>query len=86
MPITLNVWLYPYWSGVTGTEDPAKSTPADVWKYMADEFKKTHPNVSFNFEVLDWSTGRQKVKVGYILGIIFTVLNIIGIIYNLSTR
>lgn len=31
-------------------------------------------------------TGRQKVKVGYILGIIFTVLNIIGIIYNLSTR
>lgn len=62
-PITLNVWLYPYWSGVTGTEDPAKSTPADVWKFMADEFKKTHPNVSFNFEVLDWSTGRQKVNI-----------------------
>lgn len=30
--------------------------------------------------------GRQKVNVGYILGIVFTVLNVIGIIYNLSTR
>ena len=62
-PIVLNVWIYPYWSGVTGSEDPAKSTPADVWQFMAKEFQKTHPNVTFNFEVLDWGTGRQKVNI-----------------------
>jgi len=62
-PITLNVWLYPYWSGVMGTEDPAKSTPADIWQFMAKKFQETHPNVTFNFEVLDWGTGRQKVNI-----------------------
>jgi hypothetical protein len=31
-------------------------------------------------------TGRQKVKVGYILGIVFTVLNVIGIIYQLTAK
>src|SRR5690242_2857030 len=56
-PITLNVWVYPYWSGITGTEDPAKSTPTDIWNYMAKKFQETHPNVSFNFEVMDWGTG-----------------------------
>jgi len=62
-PIVLNVWVYPYWSGITGTEDPAKSTPLDIWKYMGDKFTATHPNVTFNFEAMDWTTGREKVNV-----------------------
>ena len=62
-PITLNVWVYPYWSGITGEEDPASSTPLDIWEHMGEKFQETHPNVSFNFEAMDWGTGRQKVNI-----------------------
>ena len=58
-PITLNVWVYPYWSGITGEEDAAGATPLDIWKYMGEKFQKPTPMCPL---ILRHWTGEQAVR------------------------
>lgn len=59
--IRLKWWVFPQWSGITGTE---KNGTAEDWpRLKIREFEKAHPGVKIDLEVLTWQGGSQKLDL-----------------------
>lgn len=58
--VTLTVWEFSKWNGVTGTETDGK--PGDWMNAMAENFSTNYPNVTINVEVFDFQSGPNKAN------------------------
>lgn len=64
--VNLLFWVYPKWNGITGKEPNAQG--GDWERFMAAEFMKLHPNVNIEVEILDFSSGPEKVAISLASG------------------
>lgn len=72
-PVTLLFWAYSKWAGVTGQE--ADGQTGDWEKAMAEKFMELHPNVTIEVELLDFSSGPEKVSIALANGQAANVLH-----------
>lgn len=78
--LTIKLWTQDTWLGITGHEldgvpldDPRQAlyTRKDWYLKVADEFRSLHPdqNIQFEIEILDWTTGFQKLDIAVASGL-----------------
>lgn len=78
--IVIKLWTQDTWVGITGHEldgvpldDPrrAQYTRKDWYVKVANDFKALHPdkNIEFEIEILDWTTGFQKLDIAVASGL-----------------
>lgn len=72
-PVEILFWAYSKWAGVTGTEPDGQT--GDWEKAMAEKFMELHPNVTVNVELLDFSSGPEKVSIALANGQAANVLH-----------
>ena len=78
--VTITLWTQDTWLGITGHEldgvpldDPRRAlyTHRDWYVKVTDDFRALHPDrrIDFEIEVLDWTTGFQKLDIAVASGL-----------------